>query len=163
MTPRLKANKPLNILVLCTGNSARSILLESLFNHRSKGRINAYSAGSNPSGQVQPNALKLLKSKGHDITTARSKSWDEFSDSGADNMDIVITVCGNAASEICPVWPNSPLKCHWGVDDPAGLDMAAFQVAYDVLGRRADLLLALNFEDMNAAKLKPLLDQIGTQ
>lgn len=158
----------MNILVLCTGNSARSILLESILNHRSGGRITAYSAGSNPTGKVHPQSLKLLKSLGHDISQARSKSWDEFALPNAPLMDLVITVCGSAASESCPIWPGAPLRCHWGVEDPADCPddrpdqcAAAFSAAYAVLARRADEWLALPFEKMDAAAMKSALDQIG--
>lgn len=156
----------MNILVLCTGNSARSILLESILNHASNGRITAYSAGSNPTGKLHPQSLKLLAELGHDIAKARSKSWDEFATPDAPVMDLVITVCGSAASEVCPIWPGAPLRCHWGVDDPADCTDdcdAAFRTAYDILARRAAKLCALPFEDMDAAALKPALEQIGQQ
>lgn len=158
----------MNILVLCTGNSARSILLESIFNHTSNGRITAFSAGSNPTGKVHPQSLKLLTALGHDVAKARSKSWDEFAGDTAAQMDLVITVCGSAAGEACPHWPGAPLRCHWGVDDPAdciddgsGDCAAAFQTAYDILARRAAALLALPVETMSAADLKIALDEIG--
>lgn len=158
----------LNILVLCTGNSARSILLESIFNHTAGGRITAVSAGSKPTGKVHPASLKLLTSLGHDVAKARSKSWDEFAADGAPQMDLVITVCGSAAAETCPFWAGAPLRCHWGVDDPAdctddgsGDCDAAFQNAYDILAQRASALLALPFETMSAADLKVALDDIG--
>ena len=102
----------MNILVLCTGNSARSILLESILNTESVGRVRAFSAGSQPAGEVHPQSLKLLEEKGHDTTHARSKSWDEFAADDAPLMDIVITVCGSAAEETCPVWPGAPVRSH---------------------------------------------------
>jgi len=105
----------MNILVLCTGNSARSILLESLLNHLGGGRISAFSAGSKPAGQVHPGALALLMREGFDLGGLRSKSWDEFGNSNSPVMDAVITVCGNAANEECPIWPGAPVKAHWGV------------------------------------------------
>lgn len=154
----------MNILVLCTGNSARSILLESIFNHTSGGRITAFSAGSNPTGKVHPQSLKLLASLGHDVAKARSKSWDEFAADTATKMDLVITVCGSAAAETCPYWPGTPLRCHWGVDDPADCTDdcdAAFRNAYDILARRAAGALALPFETLSATELKPALDDIG--
>lgn len=154
----------MNILVLCTGNSARSILLESILNHNASGRITAFSAGSNPTGKVHPQSLKLLAELGHDISNARSKSWDVFATPDAPVMDLVITVCGSAASETCPIWPGTPLRCHWGVEDPADCTddcESAFRLAYDILARRADKLLALPFEKMGAAELNLALGQIG--
>ena len=155
---------PLNILVLCTGNSARSILLESILNHTSNGRIKAFSAGSNPTGKVHPHALRFLSKLGHDISGARSKSWDEFAKPDAPVMDMVITVCGSAAAEVCPIWPGVPLRFHWGVDDPADCTTdcdQAFRNAYDILARRADKLLALPLEEMDAAALKRAVAEIG--
>lgn len=154
----------MNILVLCTGNSARSILLESIFNHTSGGRITAFSAGSKPTGKVHPQSVKLLTSLGHDVVKARSKSWDEFAVDTAPEMDLVITVCGSAAGETCPLWPGVPLRCHWGVDDPANCTDdcdAAFRTAYDILARRAAALLVLPVETMSAADSKTTLDEIG--
>jgi len=155
----------MNILVLCTGNSARSVLLESILNHRSGGRIHAFSAGSKPTGKVHPQTLALLAREGYDTSAARSKSWDEFAGPQAPQMDAVITVCGSAAEETCPIWPGVPVRTHWGVEDPAAADKrdweAAFQTAYDILGRRSDALLALPVEQMDAATLKRELDRIG--
>ncbi|MDU8926949.1 arsenate reductase ArsC [Alisedimentitalea sp. MJ-SS2] len=160
----------MKILVLCTGNSARSILLEALLNRLEKGRITAFSAGSNPTGAVHPQSLKLLGGKGYDLSGARSKSWDEFAAPGAPELDIVITVCASAAGEVCPIWPSTtpgkPLRAHWGVDDPAVADETdwqdAFQTAYDILDRRAQALLDLPLEDMKADAMKTALDRIGT-
>jgi len=155
---------PMNILVLCTGNSARSILLESILNHTSGGRIIAYSAGSNPTGKVHPQSLKLLTSLGHDISNARSKSWDEFAAKDAPVMDAVITVCGSAAAETCPMWPGVPIRCHWGVEDPASCTDdcdQAFRTAYDILARRAAGLLTIPFETLGAATLQTTLADIG--
>ncbi len=155
----------MNILVLCTGNSARSILLESIFNHTGKGRVRAYSAGSNPTGRVHPQSLTLLGGEGHDIRDARSKSWDEFATDDAPEMDMVITVCGSAAEETCPVWPGAPVRAHWGVEDPAAATEAdwdtAFRTAYDILGRRAGALLALPIETMDSGDLTAHLKRIG--
>lgn len=154
----------LNILVLCTGNSARSILLESILNHTSSGRIRAFSAGSNPTGKVHPHALKLLSSLGHDISGARSKSWDEFSKQSAPVMDVVLTVCGSAAAETCPHWPGAPIRCHWGVDDPATCTTdcdQAFRATYEILSLRAARLLALSFETMETEALEIKLNDIG--
>jgi arsenate reductase len=156
----------MNILVLCTGNSARSILLESELNTASQGRITAFSAGSNPSGNVHPQSIKLLTALGHDISKARSKSWDEFERPDAPVMDAVITVCGSAAAEQCPYWPGTPLRSHWGVEDPAAANQPdwpeAFDTAYAILSRRAAALIALPFETMDAKTLKSELDRIGT-
>jgi len=155
----------LNILVLCTGNSARSILLESILNHTSNGRIKAFSAGSNPTGKVHPNSLKLLSKLGHDQSSARSKSWDEFARPDAPVMDMVITVCGSAAAETCPIWPGVPLRVHWGVEDPADCSTdcdQAFRNAYDILARRADKLLALPFKQMDTEALQAAATEIGT-
>ena len=157
----------MNILVLCTGNSARSILLESILNTESVGRVRAFSAGSQPAGRVHPQSLKLLEEKGHDTTHARSKSWDEFAADDAPLMDMVITVCGSAAGETCPVWPGAPVRSHWGVDDPAAAPEAewdtAFNTAYDRLEARALALLDMNFETMEQGELKATLDRIGQQ
>lgn len=156
----------MNILILCTGNSARSILLESELNTASQGRITAFSAGSNPSGNVHPQSIKLLTALGHDISKARSKSWDEFERPDAPVMDAVITVCGSAAAEQCPYWPGTPLRSHWGVEDPAAANQPdwpeAFDTAYAILSRRAAALIALPFETMDAKTLKSELDRIGT-
>ncbi|EEE36209.1 Low molecular weight phosphotyrosine protein phosphatase [Rhodobacteraceae bacterium KLH11] len=156
----------MNILVLCTGNSARSILLESIFNHTGNGRVHAYSAGSNPTGKVHPQSLTLLGEKGHEVRDARSKSWDEFAAEDAPEMDLVITVCGSAAEETCPVWPGAPVRAHWGVEDPAAAIEAdwdtAFRTAYDILGRRAEALLALPLETMDGGELTAQLKRIGT-
>jgi len=141
-------NEPFNVLFLCTGNSARSILAEAYLNHAGKGRFRAYSAGSRPAGKVNPLALELLASKGIDTTGARSKSWDEFAAPGAPRMDMIVTVCDNAAGEACPVWPGKPVTAHWGVDDPAAVTGSderkreAFQRAFDELSARIDRLLA---------------------
>lgn len=155
----------MNILVLCTGNSARSILLESIFNHTGDGRVRAFSAGSNPTGRVHPQSLTLLSAQGHDISDARSKSWDEFAIEGAPEMDMVITVCGSAAEETCPVWPGAPVRAHWGVEDPAAADEPdwdqAFRTAYDILGRRAAALLELPVETMESGELSAQLKRIG--
>lgn len=155
----------MNILVLCTGNSARSILLESIFNTLGAGRTRAYSAGSNPSGKVHPQSLVLLNELGHDVSGARSKSWDEFAEADAPEMDIVITVCASAAGETCPIWPGAPVRAHWGVEDPAAADQPewdkAFRTAYITLEKRAKALLELPFEDMKPAELSEQLKRIG--
>ncbi|WP_435659494.1 arsenate reductase ArsC [Leisingera caerulea] len=155
----------MNILVLCTGNSARSILLESIFNTLGAGRVRAYSAGSNPTGKVHPQSLVLLEELGHDTSGARSKSWDEFATEGAPEMDMVITVCASAAGETCPVWPGAPVRAHWGVEDPAAAVQpdwdAAFRAAYATLEKRAKALLETPFETMSPADLSQQLKRIG--
>ncbi len=153
----------MNILVLCTGNSARSILLESIFNTTSHGRVRAYSAGSQPSGRVHPQSLTLLSELGHDVSDARSKSWDEFGTADAPVMDAVITVCGSAAEETCPIWPGAPVRAHWGVEDPAAAVEAewdsAFRTAYDILNRRALAFLQEYDPNMTASDLSAALNR----
>ena len=148
----------MNILVLCTGNSARSILLESLLNTLGAGVVTAYSAGSQPAGKVHPQSVKLLAEKGHAFEGYRSKSWDEFAVPEAPVMDAVITVCGSAASETCPIWPGTPLRSHWGVEDPAAAEPAdastAFEEAYGILRRRAVTFLAQGIEQMDPDTLR---------
>jgi arsenate reductase len=157
----------MNILVLCTGNSARSILLESYLNCAGAGRVRAFSAGSHPTGAVNPGALRLLAKNGLPTGDLRSKNWDEFAAPDAPVMDMVITVCDSAAGETCPIWPGAPIRTHWGVDDPAAVTGteaeidAAFARAWDVLTRRADALLALPFADLDPGALKTELDRIG--
>ena len=162
-------NQPYNILFLCTANSARSILAEALANHVGHGRLRAYSAGSRPSGSVQPMALDVLQRVGIPTDGLRSKSWDEFEVAGAPEMDIVITVCGNAAGETCPVWPGHPLTAHWGVDDPAAVTGSeerrrdAFMDAMKVLRHRIDLLLSLRPEALDRLAMQAQLQAIGQQ
>jgi arsenate reductase len=145
---------PINALILCTGNSARSILGEALFNHLGKGRIRAFSAGSKPSGKVNPLALETLQKHGVPLTSdIRSKSWDEFSAPGAPTIDFVFTVCASAAGETCPIWPGHPATAHWGIDDPAHVEpiearRVAFEVAYVALEKRIKAFLALDLESM---------------
>lgn len=144
----------LHILVLCTGNSARSILGEMLFNQLGAGRVQAYSAGSKPAGQVNPVALETLERHGVPCAGARSKSWDEFAAPAAPRFDFIFTVCGNAARETCPVWPGHPATAHWGIDDPAHVEplearRAAFETAYRELRRRVEAFLALPLETMS--------------
>lgn len=145
-----------NILVLCTGNSARSILGEMLFNHLGAGRVRAYSAGSRPAGQVNPVALETLQRHGIPCAGARSKSWDEFNADAvppAPTFDFIFTVCGNAANETCPVWPGHPTTAHWAIPDPAHVEpvearRAAFEAAYQSLRTRIAAFLALPLETM---------------
>ena len=156
----------MNILVLCTGNSARSILLESILNRQGAGRVRAYSAGSTPSGAVHPQSLALLERLGYPTADLRSKSWDRFAAPDAPPMDIVLTVCDNAASEPCPYWPGAPVRGHWGIPDPAAAapetQEAAFEAAYDTLARRAEALLALPIETMEPEDLGAALSRIST-
>ncbi len=152
-------NQPLNVLVLCTGNSARSILGEVLFNHLGAGRVCAFSAGSQPSGKVNPVALETLQKHGIPLAEARSKSWDEFAAPGAPQLDLIFTVCASAAGETCPVWPGHPATAHWGIADPAHVEpiearRAAFEVAYRQLRARIEALLALPLETMAADEIK---------
>src|SRR5271166_593602 len=138
-----------NVLFLCTGNSARSILAESILQKDGAGRFNAFSAGSHPKGAVNPFALKVLESYDYPATGFRSKSWEEFAAPGAPEMDFVFTVCDNAANEICPVWPGQPMTAHWGIEDPAAVEGTAEQIekafrdAFVVLDRRIGLFLSL--------------------
>lgn len=149
-------SKTFNVLVLCTGNSARSILGEMLFNHLGKGRIKAYSAGSRPGGAVNPVALETLARHGVPCAGARSKSWDEFNARAvpsAPTFDFIFTVCGNAAQEACPVWPGHPATAHWGIPDPAHVEpiearREAFEEAYQSLKKRIEAFLALPLETM---------------
>ena len=156
-----------NILFLCTGNSARSILAEALANHMSAGRLHASSAGSQPAGQVQPLAIEILKRSGISTEGLRSKSWDEFSDNDAPVMDIVITVCGRAAGETCPVWPGHPITAHWGIDDPAAVEGSederrrAFELAMTAMQQRISLLLSLKPEALDALTLQTKIREIG--
>lgn len=147
-----------NVLVLCTGNSARSILGEGLFNHLGRGRIRAWSAGSRPAGQVNPVALEILEKHGVPLPEARSKSWDEFAAPGAPAIDFIFTVCAGAAGESCPIWPGHPSTAHWGIADPAHVEplearRAAFEVAYRQLRRRIAAFVALPLETMSAAEI----------
>lgn len=147
-----------DVLVLCTGNSARSILGEMLFNHLGRGRIKAYSAGSKPAGQVNPLALKTLQKHGVPCEGARSKSWDEFATPDAPRIDFVFTVCDNAAAEPCPVWPGHPTTAHWAIDDPAHVEpievrREAFEEAYRSLKRRIEAFLALPLESMRREEI----------
>ncbi len=141
------AERAYNVLFLCTGNSARSILAEAYLNTHGKGRFHAYSAGSKPGGRVNPYALDLLAKNGIATAGLRSKSWDDFAQPGAPKMDLVITVCDNAAAEACPFWPGAPMRAHWGIADPAAVEGSdedkrrAFQSAFDGLGARIKRLL----------------------
>jgi arsenate reductase len=156
-----------NVLFLCTGNSARSILAEACLNSAGQGRFTAYSAGSNPSGKVNPFALELLQRNRVPTAGLRSKSWDEFALPGAPRMDFVFTVCDNAAGETCPLWPGQPITAHWGVADPAAVQGSdedkrkAFLKAFTELSTRINLMLALPIEKLDRRALAGKLKEIG--
>ena len=159
--------KPYNVLFLCTGNSARSVLAEVLLNHHGAGRFRAYSAGSHPAGKVNPFALELLRQNSLPFEGLRSKSWDEFAAPGAPALDFVFTVCDQAAGEACPFWPGQPVTAHWGVEDPAaaqGTDdekRRAFLNAFRVLGARVRLFASLRPELLERTALQAKLKEIG--
>ena len=148
----------MNILVLCTGNSARSILGEVLINELGDGKLRAFSAGSHPVGRVNPGAINVLLREGHAVDGLGSKSWDRFSGDDAPPIDIVITVCDNAAGESCPIWNGTPVTVHWGIPDPAA--DGDFDGAYDRLRRRIEALAALPLAEMNAAEIASALEQV---
>ncbi len=156
-----------NVLFLCTGNSARSILAEALLNERGKGRFQAFSAGSHPTGRVNPVALEILERAGLPTGSLRSKAWDEFAVPGAPALDFVFTVCDNAAGEVCPVWPGQPITAHWGLPDPAavaGTDfekLAAFRETFRLLERRIALFTSLPLSSLDAMALSTKLREIG--
>jgi arsenate reductase len=156
-----------NVLFLCTGNSARSILAEALLNHKGAGRFTAYSAGSHPSGQPRPEALRQLESEGISTTGLRSKSWDEFAVPDAPKLDFILTVCDNAAREQCPYWPGHPVSAHWGISDPAAVKgtpeeiAQAFRDTFAALDRRITLFLSLPLEILDAQAIKDELQRIG--
>ena len=159
--------KPFEVLFLCTGNSARSILAEAILNWSGRGRFRAHSAGSHPKGAVHPRAIALLDALGYATGGLRSKPWDEFAAPGAPALDFVITVCDNAAGEVCPVWPGQPITAHWGLPDPAaveGPDTAialAFADTYRMLGNRIGLLASLPVASLDRLSLKRRMDEIG--
>jgi arsenate reductase len=156
-----------NVLFLCTGNSARSIIAEAILNRAGRGRFKAFSAGSQPKGKINPRTLDLLRKFNYDVSTLRSKSWAEFARAGAPNLDFVFTVCDNAAGEACPLWPGQPITAHWGIPDPAAANgteaeiALAFKDAYRMLKRRIDLFLALPIEKLDRLVLTTQLKEIG--
>lgn len=158
-----------NVLFLCTGNSARSIMAESILNHLGGGRFRAFSAGSHPAGQVNPHAIELLQRNHYKTDSLRSKNWSEFAAPDAPHMNFVLTVCDKAAGEVCPVWPGQPMSAHWGVSDPAevkGDDEAAkkaFADTFMILSRRIALMVNLPFEKLDRLALQKELVDIGRQ
>jgi arsenate reductase len=162
------ANGKYNILFLCTGNSARSILAEALLNHRAKGRLLGFSAGSHPTGRVNPGALEVLQRMNIPIAGLRSKAWDEFAQAAAPRMDFIFTVCDNAAGEVCPIWPGHPMTAHWGLADPAHFDdprerAQAFTEAFRILSLRVDRLLGLPLNKLDSVALANQLSAIGKE
>ena len=162
----MQPEKIYNVLVLCTGNSARSILGEVLFNNLGKGKFKAYSAGSHPAGSVNPGALEWLQQQGYSSAGLRSKSWDEFAAPGAPEFDFIFTVCDSAAGEACPLWPGKPATAHWGIPDPAHVEgdearREAFKKAAEQMARRIQLFLSLPIEKLDKLALKEKLAEIG--
>jgi Protein-tyrosine-phosphatase len=161
------SDKVLNVLFLCTGNSARSILGEAILNHDGAGRFRAYSAGSNPTGKVNPWAIHTLETLGYPVEGYRSKSWNEFEN--GPEFDLIFTVCDSAAAETCPVWPGHPTSAHWGIPDPAAVEgsdaekAAAFLDAFRMLKRRIDLMLALPMASLEELALREKLQAIGRE
>jgi len=162
-------SKHFNVLFLCTGNSARSIMAEALLNHKGKPTFTAYSAGSHPAGSIRPEALRQIASARLPVDGLRSKPWEEFSGPDAPPLDFVFTVCDNAAKEICPVWPGQPMTAHWGIPDPAAVHGTAeqteraFRDAYFTLDRRISLFLSLPLASLDRLALKREIDKIGQQ
>ena len=163
----VQTNRAFNVLFLCTGNSARSIMAEVLLNHLGKGRFRAFSAGSYPRGVVHPLALETLRRNHLPIDRLRSKSWDEFAQPGAQQLDFVFTVCDRAAQESCPVWPGQPMSAHWGIEDPALAEgtmeqqQRAFNLAFRALDARLRLFTSLPIESLDSLALQRQLDSIG--
>jgi arsenate reductase len=161
------AESAYNVLFLCTGNSARSIMAEAILNQAGAGRFRGYSAGSHPTGKVNPHAIELLKQSRLPVSDLRSKAWDEFAAPGAPKLDFVFTVCDNAAGEVCPVWPGQPVSAHWGVEDPAAVEggddvkRRAFTTAYNQLRNRIMMFASLPLDKLDRLALKKKLDEIG--
>ncbi len=158
-----------NVLFLCTGNSARSIMAEAIMNHKGAPNFTAYSAGSHPSGVVRPEAIRQIEKAGLSSANTRSKSWDEFSAPNAPHLHFVFTVCDNAANEVCPLWPGQPMTAHWGIPDPAAVQGTpaeierAFASAFAVLDRRISLFLCLPLATLEAFSIQREIDNIGRQ
>ena len=161
------ADRPYNVLFLCTGNSARSIMAEAILNKQGAGKFRAYSAGSQPKGRVHPETLRLLRGLGYDTSGVRSKSWSEFAAPGAPPLDFVFTVCDNAAGETCPVWPGQPMTAHWGVPDPAEAKgspaeiAVAFKDVYRMLNQRIGIFTSLPLRSLDQLSLQKKLREIG--
>jgi arsenate reductase len=161
--------KPYNILILCTGNSARSIMGEALFNTMGAGRFKAYSAGSHPSGKVNPFAIELVQALGYPVEGLRSKSWDEFAQTGAPQMDFVVTVCDYAAGEMCPLWPGHPVTAHWGFPDPTAVEgsdevkRAAFALAMRQIRKRVQLFISQPLETLDRMAIEDRMRDLGKQ
>ncbi len=159
--------RPYNVLFLCTGNSARSIIAEAVLTRLGQGRFKAHSAGSMPTGQVHPFAVELLQNLDHDVSGLRSKSWDEFAEPGAPELDFVFTVCDNAANEICPVWPGQPISAHWGLPDPAAVagteavKRQAFADTYRMFNNRISVFTSLPLQSLDRTRLQSRLKDIG--
>jgi protein-tyrosine-phosphatase len=165
---QMTANRVFNVLFLCTGNSARSIIAEAIINREGKGKFAGFSAGSHPKGAVHPLALDLLKRLNYDVEEFRSKSWDEFAAAGAPALDFVFTVCDNAANEACPFWPGQPMTAHWGVPDPAAAEGTepernlAFADTYRMLSQRISIFVNLPIASLDKLTLQARLNDIGT-
>jgi arsenate reductase (thioredoxin) len=163
----VSSNQPLNVLFLCTGNSARSIMAEVVLNRLGRGKFKAYSAGSQPAGAINPIALQVLHQAHYDTSGLHSKSWDEFAKPGAPKLDFVFTVCDNAAQEVCPIWPGQPMTAHWGLPDPVkaqGSDAErhlAFADALRMLTNRIGIFVSLPFDKLSKLSLQKHLDEIG--
>jgi protein-tyrosine-phosphatase len=162
-----KPARPYNVLFLCTGNSARSIIAEAIMNRVGAGRFQAWSAGSHPKGAVNPHALDLLKRLDYEVAQFRSKPWDEFAGDGAPKLDFVITVCDNAAGETCPLWPGQPLSAHWGMPDPAAVEGSevekalAFAETYRMLNNRISAFASLKLSGLDRLSLQNRMNEIG--
>ena len=161
------SDRPFNVLFLCTGNSARSVMAEAILNRVAAGKFHAYSAGSQPKGQVHAETIRLLESLDYDTSDFRSKSWGEFAQPGAPALDFVFTVCDDAAGETCPVWPGQPMTAHWGIPDPAAVTGSAaevalaFKQAYRLLAQRIGIFAALPFRSLDKLSLQAKLREIG--
>ena len=161
------ADRIFNVLFLCTGNSARSVLAEAILNKLGRGKFHAYSAGSQPKGAVNPNTIRLLQGLSYDTSSYRSKSWHEFAKPGAPALDFVFTVCDDAAGETCPVWPGQPMTAHWGVPDPAAVSGSEAEIAlafsniYRMLSRRIEIFTALPLASLDRLSLQKKLKEIG--